>query len=81
MTAWTRRFTIPRALPPLHSKASAPKASSLRRPVPSIMIGRRKLWLAPLGLAEHFERRWRPIPVAVAVPPFAFFVGGASMKP
>lgn len=32
-----------------------------------------------LGLAEHFEHRWRPISAGVAVPVFAFFAAGVSI--
>lgn len=31
------------------------------------------------GLAEHFERRWRPLSAGVAVPVFAFFAAGVSV--
>jgi NhaA family Na+:H+ antiporter len=31
------------------------------------------------GLAEHFERRWRPISAGVAVPVFAFFAAGVAL--
>jgi Na+:H+ antiporter, NhaA family len=32
-----------------------------------------------LGLAEHFEHRWRPISAGVAVPIFAFFAAGVTI--
>jgi NhaA family Na+:H+ antiporter len=31
------------------------------------------------GLAEHFERRWRPLSAGFAVPVFAFFAAGVSV--
>jgi len=31
------------------------------------------------GLAEHFERRWRPLSAGVAVPVFAFFSAGVGV--
>lgn len=32
------------------------------------------------GLAEHFEHRWRPISAGVAVPLFALFAAGVSLR-
>jgi NhaA family Na+:H+ antiporter len=32
------------------------------------------------GLAEHLEHRWRPISAGVAVPIFAFFAAGVSLR-
>jgi NhaA family Na+:H+ antiporter len=32
------------------------------------------------GLAEHFERRWRPLSAGIAVPVFAFFSAGVSLR-
>jgi NhaA family Na+:H+ antiporter len=32
-----------------------------------------------LGLAEHFEHRWRPVSAGVAVPIFAFFSAGVTV--
>ncbi|MEP7035418.1 MAG: Na+/H+ antiporter NhaA [Actinomycetota bacterium] len=34
---------------------------------------------AGVGLAEHFEHRWRPLSASVAVPVFAFFAAGVSI--
>jgi Na+:H+ antiporter, NhaA family len=31
------------------------------------------------GLAQHFERRWRPLSAGVAVPLFAFFAAGVTL--
>ena len=31
------------------------------------------------GLAEHFERRWRPLSASLAVPVFAFFTAGVTV--
>ncbi len=31
------------------------------------------------GMAEHFERRWRPVSAGVAVPVFAFFAAGVPV--
>jgi NhaA family Na+:H+ antiporter len=32
------------------------------------------------GMAEHFEHRWRPISAGIAVPIFAFFAAGVSLR-
>ncbi|MDG4774582.1 Na+/H+ antiporter NhaA [Solwaraspora sp. WMMD792] len=32
------------------------------------------------GMAEHFEHRWRPISAGFAVPVFAFFAAGVSLR-
>ncbi|SCL24481.1 sodium/proton antiporter, NhaA family [Micromonospora pallida] len=32
------------------------------------------------GLAEHLEHRWRPVSAGVAVPVFAFFAAGVSLR-
>jgi Na+/H+ antiporter NhaA len=32
------------------------------------------------GLAEHFEHLWRPISAGIAVPVFAFFAAGVSLR-
>lgn len=32
------------------------------------------------GLAEHFEHRWRPLSAGIAVPVFAFFAAGVSIR-
>ncbi|MFC0629410.1 Na+/H+ antiporter NhaA [Kribbella deserti] len=35
---------------------------------------------AETGMAEHFEHRWRPISAGIAVPVFAFFAAGVSLR-
>ncbi|MFG1779891.1 Na+/H+ antiporter NhaA [Micromonospora sp. NPDC049051] len=35
---------------------------------------------SPHGLAEHLEHRWRPISAGFAVPVFAFFAAGVSLR-
>jgi NhaA family Na+:H+ antiporter len=34
----------------------------------------------PAGMAERFEHRWRPVSAAAAVPIFAFFAAGVSLR-
>ena len=44
----------------------------------AVPVDRRAAGPGP-GLAEHFERRWRPLSAGVAVPVFAFFAAGVSV--
>jgi NhaA family Na+:H+ antiporter len=59
-------------------------ASGVHATVAGILLGfavpvvRRSAGEGP-GLAEHFERRWRPLSASVAVPVFAFFAAGVAV--
>ena len=44
----------------------------------AVPVVRRKEGPGP-GLAEHFERRWRPLSAGFAVPVFAFFASGVTV--
>jgi NhaA family Na+:H+ antiporter len=52
-------------------------ASGVHATVAGVLLG----FAVPVrsGLAEHFERRWRPLSAGVAVPVFAFFAAGVSV--
>ena len=59
-------------------------ASGVHATVAGILLGfavpvARRSAGAGLGLAEHFEHRWRPLSASVAVPVFAFFAAGVSI--
>lgn len=59
-------------------------ASGVHATVAGVLLGfavpviRRREGPGP-GLAEHFERRWRPLSAGVAVPVFAFFASGVTV--
>lgn len=59
-------------------------ASGVHATVAGVLLGfavpviRRREGPGP-GLAEHFERRWRPLSAGVAVPVFAFFAAGVTV--